>query len=111
MPSVVKAVRGIRHLTLITSANELIHFVSLFLLQCENDGEVEYEFPCYNLVDRIEGLWDSQDPRYQENSCYGGVRLRTQQGTCHLLHSLFPRLQVGIHDVCLRTRFGRPWLY
>ncbi|KAG8222005.1 hypothetical protein J437_LFUL002766 [Ladona fulva] len=43
--------------------------------QCENDGEIEYEFPCYNLVETLDGLWDESDPRYL-NSCYGGVQLR-----------------------------------
>lgn len=65
-----------------------------FVLQCENDGEVEYEFPCYNLVERIDGLWDMTDTRYTDGA-YGGVRLKTEEGTTHLLHAIFPRLQVG----------------
>lgn len=67
------------------------------MLQCENDGELEYEFPCYNLVETLEGLWEENDPRYQGDSCYGGVRLHSPQGTLHLLHSVFPRIQVKFY--------------
>ncbi|XP_075209802.1 death-associated protein kinase 1-like [Lycorma delicatula] len=65
-------------------------------VQCENDGEIEYEFPCYNLVETVEGLWDENDPRYTGDSCYGGVRLHTPPGTVHLLHSIFPCIQVEL---------------
>lgn len=65
-------------------------------VQCENDGEIEYEFPCYNLVETVEGLWDEHDPRYSGDSCYGGVRLHTPPGTVHLLHSIFPCIQVEL---------------
>uniref|UniRef100_A0A1B6DYK5 Roc domain-containing protein n=2 Tax=Clastoptera arizonana TaxID=38151 RepID=A0A1B6DYK5_9HEMI len=65
-------------------------------IQCENDGELEYEFPCYNLVETLEGLWEENDPRYRGDGCYGGVRLYSPQGTLHLLHSVFPRIQVEL---------------
>lgn len=64
-------------------------------IQCENDGDVEYEFPCYNLVERLDGLWDMADLRYSEGA-YGGVRLKTEENTTHLLHAIFPRLQIEL---------------
>ncbi|XP_034241726.1 death-associated protein kinase dapk-1-like isoform X2 [Thrips palmi] len=63
---------------------------------CENDGELEYEFPCYNMVEAIDGLWDSQDIRYGDCASYIGLRLKTPPGTTHLLHSVFPRIQVQL---------------
>lgn len=63
---------------------------------CENDGELEYEFPCYNMVETIEGLWDSQDVRYGDCASYIGLRLKSSPGTTHLLHSVFPRIQVQL---------------
>lgn len=63
---------------------------------CENDGELEYEFPCYNMVETIEGLWDSQDLRYRDHASYIGLRLKTSPGTTHLLHAVFPRIQVQL---------------
>lgn len=59
--------------------------------QCENDGELEYEFPCFNLVETLDGLWDPDDPRYVD-AVHAGVRVRAQ----HLLACLFPRLQVQL---------------
>ena len=73
--------------------------MNLFLnpyLQCENDGELEYEFPCYNMVETIEGLWDSQDFRYGDSGSYIGLCLKTPLGTTHLMHSVFPRIQASI---------------
>ncbi|KAL1139815.1 hypothetical protein AAG570_006792 [Ranatra chinensis] len=64
-------------------------------IQCENDGELEYEFPCYNLVERLDGLWEASDPRYADGT-YGGVRLKSPPGTTHLLHCVFPRLQIEL---------------
>uniref|UniRef100_A0A023EZ51 Putative serine/threonine protein kinase n=1 Tax=Triatoma infestans TaxID=30076 RepID=A0A023EZ51_TRIIF len=69
-------------------------------IQCENDGELEYEFPCYNLVERLDGLWESSDNRYADGA-YGGVRLKTPEGTTHLLHCIFPRLQVELRRTVL----------
>jgi hypothetical protein len=66
------------------------------LVQCENDDELEFEFPCYNFVETLDGLWDALDPRYRApGSCYGGVKLKSPPDTFHLVHSIFPRIQVG----------------
>ncbi|KAK7866658.1 hypothetical protein R5R35_000274 [Gryllus longicercus] len=65
--------------------------------QCENDDELEFEFPCYNFVETLDGLWDESDPRYcGPDSCYGGVKLRSPPETFHLIHSIFPRIQVQL---------------
>jgi hypothetical protein len=70
-------------------------FLNYVLVQCENDDDLEFEFPCYNFVETLSGLWDASDPRYREpDSCYGGVKLKTPPDTFHLLHSIFPRIQV-----------------
>lgn len=63
--------------------------------QCDNDGDIEYEFPCFNFVETLPGLWEKHDSRYQD-AVYGGVRIQTPKGTCHLLDSLFLRLQVQL---------------
>lgn len=63
--------------------------------QCDNDGDTEYEFPCFNFVETLPGLWEPNDIRYRD-AAYGGVKLRTPKGTCHLLDSIFLRLQVSI---------------
>ncbi|GLH12279.1 Calcium/calmodulin-dependent protein kinase type II alpha chain [Gryllus bimaculatus] len=65
--------------------------------ECENDDELEFEFPCYNFVETLDGLWDESDPRYcGPDSCYGGVKLRSPPETFHLIHSIFPRIQVQL---------------
>lgn len=71
----------------------LCYYIMEILSKCEVDGELEYEFPCYNFVEMLNGLWEENDPRYQ-GGVYGGVRLHSPPGTMHLLHSVFPRIQV-----------------
>ena len=46
-------------------------------MQCDVDGDIEYEFPCYNYTEALEGLWSSEDARYTEGGVYGGVLLKT----------------------------------
>ena len=48
-----------------------------YILQCDVDGDIEYEFPCYNYTEALEGLWSSEDARYKEGGIYGGVLLKT----------------------------------
>lgn len=45
-------------------------------LQCDVDGDVEYEFPCLNCTEATEGLWSIEDPLYKSGGVYGGVLLR-----------------------------------
>lgn len=73
----------------------LLNASDCVLVQCENDSELEFEFPCYNFVETLDGLWDASDPRYHDpDSCYGGVKLKSPPDTFHLIHSIFPRIQV-----------------
>ncbi|KAG8177018.1 hypothetical protein JTE90_029680 [Oedothorax gibbosus] len=63
---------------------------------CREDecGEMEYEFPCFNILETLDdGLW-SPTP---EHVVYGGVRLRCRDEE-HLLESMFTRLQVSGQD-------------
>ena len=49
----------------------------LFRRQCDVDGDIEYEFPCYNFTESLEGLWSTEDTRYnRSDSIYGGVLLK-----------------------------------
>lgn len=71
-------------------------------VQCEIDGEIEYEFPIYNHMETIEGLWDEKDPRYSTlDAQYGGLRLYTPPGTCHLFKSIFSHIQIELRRVTL----------
>lgn len=65
-------------------------------VQCEVDGEIEFEFPCYNLVETDEMLWE--EGVLGEGACYGGVRLHSPPGTLHLLHSIFTCVQVELRS-------------
>lgn len=67
-------------------------------LQCENDGDIEYEFPCLNFVERLMGLWDKNsivDP------VYGGVRLQFPGDARGQLMHMFPRIQVQLRKSIL----------
>lgn len=51
--------------------------MAFFHFQCQCDGDIEYEFPCYNQTETIAGLWSHEDRRY-DDGVYGGVLLRKQ---------------------------------
>ena len=78
------------------------HFYKQFLVfQCDVDGDVEYEFPCYNFTEALEGLWSGDDSRYRDG-IYGGVLLKASttvgqqqqpQPNKNLLWVMFPRIQ------------------
>lgn len=63
--------------------------------KCDNDGDVEYEFPCYNLVETLEGLWDPSDPRYTQG-VYCGVHVIPFDDFPHILAIIFTRIQVQL---------------
>ncbi|KAL3185624.1 hypothetical protein MRX96_028533 [Rhipicephalus microplus] len=63
--------------------------------KCDNDGDVEYEFPCYNLVETLEGLWDPSDPRYTQG-VYCGVHVVPFDDFPHILAIIFTRIQVQL---------------
>lgn len=73
-------------------AHHIIPSLTL-VLQCDNDGEIEYEFPCFNQVETLDGLWEKADPRYTDG-VYGGVRLRSPAPTQYILPPIYIRLQV-----------------
>ncbi|XP_067666267.1 death-associated protein kinase 1-like isoform X1 [Haliotis asinina] len=60
---------------------------------CDNDGDIEYEFPCLNFVETLNGLWQRDTKRYAKG-VYGGVRLHTSFQYGAQLKYLFPRIQV-----------------
>ncbi|KAK6178961.1 hypothetical protein SNE40_011428 [Patella caerulea] len=61
--------------------------------QCDNDGDIEYEFPCLNLLESSEDVW-KKDSNLQSDTIYGGVRLHTSFQSGSQLKYLFPRIQV-----------------
>lgn len=69
--------------------------------QCDNDGEIEYEFPCLNFVETIRGLWE-RDPKFGENTVYSGVRIKTPRSITGQLKHVFPRIQVQLRRTILQ---------
>ncbi|XP_037081555.1 death-associated protein kinase dapk-1-like [Pollicipes pollicipes] len=63
--------------------------------QCDNDGDIEYEFSCYNRVAAVDGVWDVP-PSVGTKLCYGGVLLRRPPAAGQLTAPLLPRLQVQL---------------
>lgn len=63
--------------------------------QCDNDGEIEYEFPCLNFVETLNGLWQ-KDPKRFATGVYGGVQIRTDSEYGGQLKHLFARIQVSL---------------
>ena len=63
--------------------------------KCENDGEVEYEFPCLNFVERLHGLWEKDIKRYP-NAVYGGLRIQCPRAVPSQMSFLFPRIQTAL---------------
>lgn len=62
--------------------------------QCDDDGEIMYEFPCLNFTETLPGLWEREGP-YKDDAVYGGYRLRSL-GNDQLLACVFSRIQVGV---------------
>ena len=65
-----------------TDASELLHVLEVLEVctKCDNDDEIEYEFPCLNFVETLNGLWQRDIKRFG-NAVYGGVRLKTSADT------------------------------
>ena len=63
--------------------------------RCEVDGDSEYEFPCLNFVETLDGLWEEDDQRII-NPVYAGLRLQCPRGVTNQLVHLFPRVQVQL---------------
>ena len=78
-------------------ATDLLHVLEALELctQCDLDGDIEFEFPCLNFVETLQGLWEKDSRRYQ-GYVYGGVRLQYPHGITNQLLYLFPRIQVHL---------------
>lgn len=75
------------------------------------DGEIEYEFPCLNFVETLNGLWQRDTKRFG-NGVYGGVKIQTSPFYVEQLVHLFPRVQVLLrHTVLLETEDPEAELY
>ncbi|GAB6027724.1 hypothetical protein CHUAL_001959 [Chamberlinius hualienensis] len=64
--------------------------------RCDNDGDIEYEFPCFNLIETLPGLWDKQGVPYTQEAVYGGVKLTAPKDSYQLLDGIFLHLQVQL---------------
>ncbi|XP_053405460.1 death-associated protein kinase 1-like isoform X2 [Mercenaria mercenaria] len=62
--------------------------------RCENDDEIEYEFPCLNFVETLNGLW-LRDLKHFGNAIYGGLRMKSTESLAQLKH-IFPRIQTHL---------------
>lgn len=62
--------------------------------RCENDDEIEYEFPCLNFVETLNGLWQ-RDLKHFGNAIYGGLRIKSSDSLPQLKH-IFPRMQTHL---------------
>ena len=80
--------------------------------QCEVDEDVEYEFPCYNFTEALDGLWSADDSRYQ-HGIYGGVLLKASGGAAKnpLLWIMFPRIQSQLRSHFVRKYESESDLY
>ena len=78
--------------------------------QCHLDGDIEYEFPCLNFVETIDGLWEKSDDK-TETVSYGGFRFQTPPGISNQLVHLFPRLQVHLRRYILNDNHENNELY
>lgn len=61
---------------------------------CEVDDDVEYEFPCLNFVETLNGLWQ-RDVKHFGNAVYGGIRIVSNESIAQLKH-IFPRVQTHL---------------
>ena len=68
--------------------------------QCDNDGEIEYEFPCLIFTETLNGLWQ-KDPKRFADGLYGGVRIKTDPDYGGQLRFLFDRIQVALRRTVL----------
>lgn len=70
-----------------------------FCIPCEVDvDEIEYEIPCLNLVERLQGLWEPWE------SCptslpHAGIRLFPNEAPMYHLTPIFPHLQTQLRKI------------
>ncbi|GAB6019977.1 Death-associated protein kinase 1 [Chamberlinius hualienensis] len=86
-----------------TDALDLLQvFESLNLCtQCDNDGEIEYEFPCFNFLEVPSDCWLKKTSSTNNEIVYGGVKLCASKTSKFLLNGLFLRLQVQLRRTSL----------
>ncbi|XP_014673693.1 PREDICTED: death-associated protein kinase 1-like [Priapulus caudatus] len=70
--------------------------------QCDDDGEIVYEFPCLNFTETLPGLWEREGAYEGGSAVYGGYRLRPV-GCDQLLNSVFARIQVQLRRSLLEN--------
>ncbi|KAG8176353.1 hypothetical protein JTE90_006143, partial [Oedothorax gibbosus] len=80
-----------------TDALDLLQVLESLQLctQCDSNGDIEYEFPCFNMLDSQDYLWGKGDLEYT-SAVYGGVRIQSWPADKHLLRCVIPRLQVQL---------------
>lgn len=70
-----------------------------FCIPCEVDiDEIEYEIPCLNLVERLQGLWEPWK-QCQANLPHCGLRLFTDEASMYHLTPIFPHLQIQLRKI------------
>ncbi|XP_071039017.1 death-associated protein kinase 1 [Parasteatoda tepidariorum] len=57
--------------------------------KCETEDDVEYEFPCFNMMEMLDGIWSPAQYTF-----YGGVSLMCKEKP--LLGCIFPKIQVNL---------------
>ena len=80
-----------------TDAPDLLNLLEVLEVctKCDNDDEIEYEFPCLNFVETLNGLWQRDIKRFG-SAVYGGVRLKSSCDTPSQLKHIFPRIQTHL---------------
>lgn len=79
--------------------------------QCDNEGEIEYEFPCLNFIETLNGLWQKDSKRFG-SAVYGGVRIQTDPDLGGQLKHIFARIQVCLrHNVLQESEDPEAELY
>uniref|UniRef100_A0A183TYJ6 Death domain-containing protein n=1 Tax=Toxocara canis TaxID=6265 RepID=A0A183TYJ6_TOXCA len=73
---------------------DLLHILDTLQLCAPTDsnGEAEFEFPAFNVLDPPKDVWLRDRPSY----VYGGVRVLPMRGMERSLQSTFPRIQVAL---------------
>ena len=80
-----------------TDAVDLLNLLEVLEVctKCDTDDEIEYEFPCLNFVETLNGLWQRDVKRFG-SAVYGGVRFKTPCDIPGQLKHVFPRIQTHL---------------
>uniref|UniRef100_F1KRA1 Death-associated protein kinase dapk-1 n=1 Tax=Ascaris suum TaxID=6253 RepID=F1KRA1_ASCSU len=73
---------------------DLLHILDTLQLctPTDSNGEAEFEFPAFNVLEPPKDVWLRDRPSY----VYGGVRVLPMRGMERSLQSTFPRIQVAL---------------